>query len=171
MTFARDTKWRPTDKQKKSRFDSLYPLAGHWVPGGRRLSVDDGDSSEPASETVSAGSAESDGTAESNPGHSILRMLGHLPGKTVKRPSDAGLEPKLQARSRDGSRPTTGTADVNPGQAAHNLLKNILAIRLGLRRGTLLSPSLPVPVTLGFFPSLMRITMVLRDLLRNLRAV
>jgi len=42
----------------------------------------------------------------------------------VKRPSDAGLEPKLQARSRDASRPTTGTADVNPGQAAHNLLKN-----------------------------------------------
>lgn len=156
MTFSRDTHFqarRPSDKQKKSRFDSLHPEAGHYVPGGRRLSNNGSDSPGPAkssseaSESISdslSGSAESSGSV-SNPGHALLRVMGAFPGKTVKRTSTAGLEPHPQARARDGGRTTTGTAEVNPGKAVRDFLNKYPGDpnRASARRSITVIPTTP----------------------------
>jgi hypothetical protein len=161
VTFSRDTNTqgrRPSKPRDKRRFDSLNPESGHYVPGGRKLSNDCSDASEPAkstsddSENLSESVAESTG---SNPGHNLLRMLGHFTrgtGQTRKRPSLAGLEPSSSARPRDGSRPTTGTNEINTGQAVHNLLNMFPGdpTRSAARRSVTAIPK--VPDDLGVLP-------------------
>lgn len=151
LTFAPDTQWRPKDfrgKRKKSRFDSLQPEAGHYVLGGRKLSSDGSDTAGPAN-PASAGTEivpeNLPASAGSNPGHNLLNMLGQLPGKTVKRPSAAGLEPNSQPRARDGSRPTTGTEEVNTGQAIHDVLDMYPGdpTRSSARRSIIVVPTIP----------------------------
>ena len=122
LTFASGTKTQagPSNKKRKGRLDS--------VQGGRKLSIVAG-SPRPArhasdgSEDVSP--TESHESERSNPGQSVLRMIGHLTrrtGNTVKRPSVVSLGPDSPARARDGSRSTTGTDQRNTGAAALDIL-------------------------------------------------
>ncbi|KAM0698664.1 hypothetical protein Q7P36_002131 [Cladosporium allicinum] len=122
LTFASGTKTQagPSNKKREGRLDS--------VQGGRKLSIVAG-SPRPArhasdgSEDVSP--TESHESERSNPGQSVLHMIGHLTrrtGNTVKRPSVVSLGPDSPARARDGSRSTTGTDQRNPGAAIHDVL-------------------------------------------------
>jgi len=48
--------------------------------------------------------------------------MRHFTGNATKRPSMVSLEPNSQIRTRDGSRPTTGTDEANAGKAALGVL-------------------------------------------------
>jgi len=48
--------------------------------------------------------------------------MRHFTGNATKRPSMVSLEPNSQIRTRDGSRPTTGTDEANAGTAALGVL-------------------------------------------------
>jgi hypothetical protein len=119
VSWAAGTNTQPpsSDKQKESRFDSLGPKLSNEGTGspGPAPPASDG------SEDVSDGSRES---ATSNPGQKVLNMLGHLTKSSGKRPSVSGRQStsQSQARARDGSRPTTGTDEVNTGKSALDVL-------------------------------------------------
>jgi hypothetical protein len=133
ITFAPGTKTQSGSSGKrwkgkgKARFDSVDPQAGHYVPGGRKSSSDGSDTAGPAPPASDSGENVSDGSRESgrsNRGQRILDVVDQLTRKTTKRPSVASKKftSQSQARPRDGSRTTTGTDEVNPGTAIHDVL-------------------------------------------------
>jgi len=115
----------PSSKKKKGRFDSLKPISGHYVRCGRKLSSDCSNSPEPSRFASEGSEAVSDSLHESvrsNPGTRALNAMRHFTGNATKRPSMVSLEPNSQIRTRDGSRPTTGTDEANAGTAALGVL-------------------------------------------------
>jgi hypothetical protein len=125
VTFAPGTNEAgPSNKKKKSRFDSTQSESAYYVPGGRKLSSDVSGSPGPAgsasdgSENVSGGSQKS---TRSNPGQAALDVLRLITIPSTQR-SPVSLGRSSSARARDGSRPTAGTDEVNPGTAVTNVL-------------------------------------------------
>jgi hypothetical protein len=126
VTFAPGTNEAgPSNKKKKSRFDSTQSESAYYVPGGRKLSSDVSGSPGPAGSASDGSGNASDGShasTRSNPGQNALNMLRQITKPSTQRSSVVSLGPASSARARDGSRPTTGTDEVNPGTAVTNVL-------------------------------------------------